>query len=73
MGKRFGVSFSWKRALGISGIKSSFSRKIGIPLTRQGRQRKIGRYMGCCVLLFFIILSLSLMGLAFACIIRNFQ
>jgi hypothetical protein len=25
------------------------SRKIGIPLTRSGRQRKIGRMTGCCI------------------------
>lgn len=72
MGRKFGVSFSWKRALGISGAKASISRKIGIPLTRQGRQRKLGRYMGCCVLLFFLILSMCLVGLIFASIVRKF-
>lgn len=35
--------FSWKRFAGISGAKSRMSRKIGIPLTRSGRQQKIGR------------------------------
>ncbi|MCX5638846.1 MAG: hypothetical protein NTX52_14305 [Planctomycetota bacterium] len=49
MGRKFGFSFSWKRALGISGAKSRISRKIGIPLTRSGRQRKIGRKSGCFV------------------------
>ena len=44
-----GLSFSWKRALGISGAKARISRQIGIPLTRSGRQRKVGRAMGCCV------------------------
>ncbi len=43
MGKKFGLSFSWKRALGISGFKARISRKIGIPLTRGGIERKIGR------------------------------
>ncbi len=43
MGKNFGFSFSWKRALGISGMKAKISRKIGIPLTASGRERKIGR------------------------------
>jgi len=43
MGRKRGFSFSWKRALGISGAKASISRKIGIPLTRSGRERKIGR------------------------------
>lgn len=43
MGKKFGVSFSWKRALGISGVKGKIARKIGIPLTRSGLERKLGR------------------------------
>lgn len=34
--------FSWSRFLGISQAKSNFSRKIGIPLTKSGRQRKGG-------------------------------
>lgn len=43
--------FSWKRLLGISAAKSKISRKIGIPLTRSGRQRKVGAAMGCITLL----------------------
>lgn len=34
--------FSWKRLLGISALKAKISRKIGIPLTQSGRQRKLG-------------------------------
>lgn len=34
--------FSWKRFLGISAAKSKVSRRIGIPLTKSGRQRKAG-------------------------------
>lgn len=34
--------FSWKRFIGISAFKAKVSRKIGIPLTRSGRQRKLG-------------------------------
>ena len=49
MGRKFGFSFSWKRALGISGAKARISRRTGIPLTRYGRQRKIGRATGCFV------------------------
>lgn len=49
MGRKFGFSFSSKRALGISGAKARVSRKIGVPLTRSGRQRKFGRAAGCCV------------------------
>lgn len=44
--------FSWKRFVGISAAKSRISRAIGIPLTRSGRQRKIGRMVtggGCLV------------------------
>lgn len=46
--------FSWNRFLGISAAKSRISRSIGIPLTRSGRQRKIGRMVtggGCLVVL----------------------
>jgi len=46
--------FSWKRFLGISAAKSRISRRIGIPLTRSGRERKIGRMVtggGCLVIL----------------------
>ena len=38
-----GVSFSWKRALGITGAKQRFARKTGIPTTKSGLERKIGR------------------------------
>ena len=34
--------FSWKRAIGLSAAKARLSRRIGVPLTRSGRQRKIG-------------------------------
>jgi len=58
MGRKFGFSFSWKRALGISAAKARISREIGIPLTRSGRQRKMGRAMGCCIPL-AVLLSLT--------------
>ena len=35
--------FSWRRFVGLSAAKSRLSRRIGVPLTRSGRQRKIGR------------------------------
>ena len=41
-----GLSFSWKRATGISGMKQKISRKTGIPLTKSGRQKKIGKLLG---------------------------
>ncbi|MBO5271746.1 MAG: hypothetical protein J6B30_02855 [Muribaculaceae bacterium] len=37
-----GLSFSWKRALGITSAKQRMSRATGIPLSRQGRERKLG-------------------------------
>jgi len=59
MGRKHGFSFSWKRATGISGMKSRVSRKTGIPLTRSGRQRKVGRAAGCCVPLAFIAVCVA--------------
>jgi hypothetical protein len=37
-----GLTFSWKRALGITGAKQNFARRTGIPVSRQGMQRKVG-------------------------------
>jgi hypothetical protein len=37
-----GLSFSWKRAIGISGLKLRLAHKTGIPTTKQGLERKIG-------------------------------
>lgn len=42
MGK-FGFSFSLSRALGISSVKQKFARQTGIPTTKSGMERKIGR------------------------------
>lgn len=39
---KFGLSFSLKRALGITAIKQKISKSTGIPLTKQGLERKIG-------------------------------
>lgn len=36
------TGISWSRLLGISQLKSKISRKTGIPLTKAGRERKIG-------------------------------
>lgn len=46
MARKFGFSWSWKRASGLSGLKQRISRNIGIPLTKGGRQRKVGRLLG---------------------------
>lgn len=37
-----GLSFSWKRALGITQAKQKISRKTGIPMSKTGIERKIG-------------------------------
>ena len=37
-----GITFSLKRALGITKVKQSISSKTGIPLTKQGLEPKIG-------------------------------
>jgi hypothetical protein len=37
-----GLSFSLKRAVGVSGLKSKVAHKIGVPTTKQGLERKIG-------------------------------
>jgi hypothetical protein len=50
--------FSWKRAIGLSAAKSRLSRRIGIPLTKSGRQRKLGKVIsggGCLVALAFMV------------------
>ena len=44
-----GLSFSWRRALGISQAQAKLSRQLGIPISRSGRQRKLGREMGCAI------------------------
>ena len=40
-----GLSFSWKRALGVTKAKRTIARKTGIPTTKSGRQRKLGRLL----------------------------
>lgn len=37
-----GLSFSWKRALGITQAKQKFARETGIPTSKAGVERKIG-------------------------------
>ncbi|MDT8389275.1 MAG: hypothetical protein RRC34_02055 [Lentisphaeria bacterium] len=56
--------FSWKRLTGVSRAKSKISRTIGIPLTKSGRQRKVGKIVtggGCLVVLLAgVILNVTL-------------
>ena len=55
MGRKYGFSFSWRRAVGLSALKGRISRFIGIPLTRSGMERKVGRVflhgIGCLIVL----------------------
>ena len=37
-----GLSFSWKRAVGITAAKRKIARTTGIPTSRQGLERKVG-------------------------------
>lgn len=37
-----GLSFSLKRAIGVTAIKQKVSKATGIPLTKQGLERKVG-------------------------------
>jgi len=53
-----GMSFSWKRAVGISSAKQKFARKTGIPTTRSGMQRKAGRMMGCLIPLSILCITI---------------
>ncbi|MDH7601701.1 MAG: hypothetical protein QHI38_06090 [Armatimonadota bacterium] len=55
--------FSWKRLLGVSAAKSRLSRKIGIPLTRSGRQRKFGAAAGCATMVVGVVVVLLAMGI----------
>ena len=41
-----GLSFSWKRALGITSAKRKIAKATGIPTTKAGRQRKVGKILG---------------------------
>jgi len=59
-----GLSFSKNRALGITNAKKRIANTTGIPTTKSGRQRKVGRTLtggGCLmhVLLIFLIILLA--------------
>ena len=41
-----GLSFSWKRALGITKAKRKIAKMTGIPTTRSGRRNKAARLLG---------------------------
>lgn len=41
-----GVSFSAKRALGVTKAKTKIAKATGIPTTKAGRQKKLGKLFG---------------------------
>ena len=41
-----GLSFSWRRALGVTKAKRKIAKATGIPTSRSGRQRKVGHFLG---------------------------
>ena len=41
-----GLSFSWKRATGVTQIKRDIAKATGIPTTKSGRQKKVGKILG---------------------------
>lgn len=38
-----GLTFSWKRALGVTQAKQQIARKTGIPTSKSGLERKVGK------------------------------
>lgn len=41
-----GLSFSWKRALGVTKTKRKIAKATGVPTTKQGRRAKLGKIFG---------------------------
>jgi hypothetical protein len=54
--------FSWRRLSGISAAKAKISRATGVPLSRSGREQKIGRMVtgGCLVWIVGALLLVSI-------------
>lgn len=55
-----GLSFSAKRAFGVTSAKRTIASKTGIPTTKSGMQRKVGRAVtggGCLVPFVFLLMS----------------
>jgi hypothetical protein len=51
--------FSWKRATGVTRTKQRISRSTGIPLSKSGRQRKVGKMVtGGCLIPGTLLISL---------------
>lgn len=62
-----GLSFSWKRAVGLSGAKGKLSRQLGMPLTRSGRRRKAGAMLGCAISAWALALAAVMTALIVSC------
>lgn len=61
-----GVSYSAKRALGITKAKQSFARKTGIPTSKAGLQRKVGKAAmggGCLIYVIGAVLCVVVLAL----------
>lgn len=41
-----GLTFSWKRALGVTSAKRKVAKATGIPTTKNGRRNKLGKLLG---------------------------
>ena len=63
--------FSWKRAVGVTRVKQRVSRATGIPMTRSGRQRKVGKMMtgGCLTLILEVVAAAALIVIAITAIL----
>jgi hypothetical protein len=59
MGRKWGFSWSWRRALGLSGLKSKIAQRTGIPLTRGGQQRKVGAMLGWLTPVIIVVSALA--------------
>jgi hypothetical protein len=59
--RKYGTSFSWRRASGVSAAKGRIARFTGVPTTRGGQQRKLGRiwekYISPLILAAIIIIA----------------
>lgn len=40
-----GLSFSWKKALGVTSAKRKIAKATGIPTTKSGRRNKLGKLL----------------------------
>lgn len=62
-----GLSFSWKRAFGLTAMRQSAARKLGFPTTVGGIQRKVGAQTlrGCGTNLLIILAIALMLWLAF--------